>query len=57
MTFIVAECPERGGLEVRTDVDQQSRRFEGIKDAHWLLVREHANATGHAAKMRVETDE
>lgn len=59
MPTIVAECPNCDEIDLRTKVDHEpdSRQFEGVKDAHRLLVEEHNKGTDHGACVRVNTDE
>lgn len=56
MTTIVVECPECEAINQTTSVDHEpdKHQFEGIKDAHWLIVTEHNDKTGHEATMRVD---
>ncbi|GAB7121235.1 hypothetical protein [Natrinema pallidum] len=56
MTTIVVECPECNEINQTTSVDHEpdEYQFEGIKDAHWLIVREHNSKTSHEAFMPVD---
>lgn len=56
MTTIVVECSERDEINQTTSVDHEpdEHQFESIKDAHWLIVREHNSKTSHEASIRVD---
>lgn len=59
MSRIVVECPDCNAIDLTTHLDHDSSevQFQGVKDAHWLLVTQHNDETGHRGTMQVITDE